>query len=72
MRFADVDKEGNFKVKGDLRVLYSVMLQIRVYIIIDASEYLARALTIATRYAVVRRQFANIEGSKVERKLLDY
>jgi hypothetical protein len=27
---------------------------------------------IGTRYAVCRRQFANIEGSKAERKLLDY
>lgn len=31
-RYAEVDKEGNFKVKGDLRVLYSIMLVTRVQI----------------------------------------
>jgi acyl-CoA oxidase len=31
-RFAEVDREGNFKVKGDLRTLYSVMLSTRVAI----------------------------------------
>jgi hypothetical protein len=59
MRFVDVDREGNFKVKGDLRILYSVMLVIRTYIVNEASFNLAKGLTIATRYAVVRRQFAN-------------
>ena len=33
MRFVQVDREGNFKTKGDLRFLYSVMLFIRVQII---------------------------------------
>ena len=64
MKFAEVDKQGNFKVKGDLRILYSVMLQIRIYLVSDASFYLAQALTVATRYAVIRRQFSTLEGSK--------
>jgi acyl-CoA oxidase len=29
-KYAEVDREGNFKVKGDLRVLYSIMLFTRV------------------------------------------
>ena len=31
-----------------------------------------KVLMIATRYSVVRRQFANQEGTTQERKLLDY
>ncbi len=72
MRFVEVDREGNFKPKGDLRILYSVMLQIRVLIVSDAGKQIARGLTIAGRYAVNRRQFANIDNSKEERKLMDY
>lgn len=30
MRFVSVDKEGSFSIEGDLRALYSVMMDIRV------------------------------------------
>ena len=33
---------------------------------------LLKNLTIATRYSVCRRQFANIDGTSEERKLIDY
>ena len=54
-KYVEVSKEGTFKVKGDLRVLYSVMLFIRVQLIEATGDYLGRALTIAARYAVSRR-----------------
>lgn len=57
-RYINVDREGNFTVKGDLRSLYSVMMFIRVSIAIGAAKVLGQGLTIATRYAVVRRQFS--------------
>lgn len=57
-RFVDVDREGKFTVKGDLRTLYSVMMFIRVAISIGSAKDLAKALLIGTRYAVVRRQFS--------------
>ena len=72
MRFIEVDKDGNMKIKGDLRILYSVMLNIRVQIVGHASNTLAKGLLIAGRYAAVRRQFASTSGSKLETKLLDY
>jgi acyl-CoA oxidase len=72
MKFISLDKEGNFEVKGDLRILYSVMLFIRVTIIVHASDSLAEGLTIAGRYAAVRRQFSSSSGTKLETKLLDY
>ncbi len=55
MRFVEVDREGNFGIKGDLRVLYSTMLFIRCQLIYGAPFALAVGLMIATRYSVVRR-----------------
>jgi len=71
-RYVNVDKEGTFTVKGDLRSLYSVMMFIRVSIALGAGKTLAAGLTIGTRYAVVRRQFSTVDGTKLERKLMDY
>jgi acyl-CoA oxidase len=33
-RYVGIDREGNYEIKGDLRVLYGVMMFIRVQIII--------------------------------------
>ena len=71
-RFSEVDKDGNFLIKGDLRTLYSVMLFIRVTISVLAPKTLAQALVIATRYAAVRRQFSTQDETKIERRLIDY
>lgn len=54
-RFVDVDREGNFSIKGDLRTLYSVMMFIRCTIALGSPKALSHALVIGTRYAVVRR-----------------
>lgn len=61
-RFVDVDREGKFTVKGDLRTLYSVMMFIRVAISVSSAKELSKALLIGTRYAVVRRQFSTQDG----------
>ena len=72
-RYASVNKDGKLELKGDLRALYGIMLETRVWIAMNAPMSLAQGLTIATRYAVVRRQFSTLEaGNKQERKLLDY
>jgi len=71
-RFVEIDGEGNMHKKGDLRILYSTMLATRVDLVSFAPKFLYQGLTIAGRYAVVRRQFKNEEGSKLERKIMDY
>lgn len=38
---------------------YGAMVFVRQGIVIDASIYLSRAVTIAVRYSAVRRQFGN-------------
>jgi len=72
MKYVKVTKEGEFSVKGDLRVLYAAMLDWRVFIPFGAGKLLQQSCLIALRYSVVRRQFRNTEGSKLETKLLDY
>ena len=54
-RFASVDREGKFEVKGDLRSLYMTMVISRVSIIYGAFVGIHRSSLIATRYAVCRR-----------------
>lgn len=48
------------------------MVEIRQQIIVMAGPALMKALQIAVRYSVCRRQFANVPGSEKERKILDY
>jgi len=55
MKYVEVDREGNFKKIGDLRNLYSIMLETRVWMIVETPHYLSRGLTIAIRYSAVRR-----------------
>jgi acyl-CoA oxidase len=55
MSMASVDKQGNFKLIGDMRVLYSTMMLIRTRIVCVMNLPMFAALTIAIRYAAVRR-----------------
>lgn len=72
MKYVSVDREGNFGIEGDMRVLYSVMMDIRTQLLLHSGATLMRALTVAMRYSACRRQFKNTSGNKQETKLLDY
>jgi acyl-CoA oxidase len=54
-RFSRIDDEGNFEILGDLRVLYAVMMMVRLHIVRNAGFCLFRSLKVAVRYACVRR-----------------
>lgn len=54
-RFAYVDKDGAFEMRGDPKLLYQIMLQTRITLLNAASSAVARSILIATRYAVCRR-----------------
>lgn len=71
-RFVEVDKEGNFSLKGDPRMVYQIMVQTRMLVIFGAHYLLIHSARLASRYAVCRRQFRTLDGVKDERKLLDY
>mmetsp|Transcript_22926 Transcript_22926/g.35311 ORF Transcript_22926/g.35311 Transcript_22926/m.35311 type:complete len:420 (-) Transcript_22926:426-1685(-) len=72
-RYVSVDKEGNFSIEGDPRMLYSVMMDIRLQLVQHSGATLARAALITLRYSAVRRQFrSQIGDKKTETKLIDY
>ena len=71
MRFAEVSKDGKFSKKGDLRVLYTVMMFIRMLLCKDAVASVWPSVLFGIRYGVIRRQFSTESGSE-ERKIMDY
>lgn len=73
MKYTKVERDGTFSINGDIRGLYSIMMDIRVQLAGHSVEFLERGLTIALRYSVIRRQFKNnLDNPKTETKLLDY
>lgn len=72
-RFARVERDGTYvppPAKNN-RASYGTMVFVRATIVADSGNYLGRAVTIATRYALVRRQTATELGQK-ELQVLDY
>ena len=56
-RYIEVTKDGEVEVKGNPLVVYSIMMKTRLQVMIVSQLCLAKALTIAIRYAFVRTQF---------------
>lgn len=72
MGLCDVAKNGEVSLKGDPRVLYSVMMYIRLLIIQSCGEITLTGCMLSFRYLSVRRQFSTQNGTKEERKVIDY
>lgn len=73
MGLCEVSKEGELSLKGDVRVLYSVMMGIRMLIVQSMGAYFTiQGARNAIRYCCVRRQFSTQQGTKDERKVIDY
>ena len=72
MGLVNVSRDGEFSVSGDPRVLYSVMMAIRMQIIWGAGVLSLASTRIAIRYCSVRRQFSTQENSREERRVIDY
>lgn len=71
MRNAQVLADGTF-VKAPSSVLtYGTMMFVRVVILRDVSNYLSKAVTIATRYSAVRRQ-SPIDPNEGEPQVIDH
>src|SRR5690606_18541457 len=79
--WARVDAEGKFTPPPSKQISYNALLQTRVELFAACSEVLKKALTIAVRYALVRRQSVSKDGAQsattaggapLETLLLDY
>lgn len=69
-RFISVNREGKLETKGDPKVSYATMMEIRRFISCSYPKIYASAITIATRYSIFRKQFKN--SAKEEIKIMDY
>ncbi|KAI8084666.1 acyl-CoA dehydrogenase/oxidase C-terminal [Halteromyces radiatus] len=67
-----VSRHGEVKEPKLQQLTYGALLQGRVAMVVDSGNVSKKALTIAIRYAAVRRQFAGSKSGGVETKLLDY
>lgn len=72
MGLCNVSKEGKVSLKGDPRVLYSVMMYIRMLIVKECGNLTMCGNTIALRYLSVRRQFATQMENPQERTIINY
>ncbi|ESQ52191.1 hypothetical protein EUTSA_v10016360mg [Eutrema salsugineum] len=72
MRLSKVTKEGKY-VASDIprQLMYGTMVFVRQTIVSNASNAMARAVCIATRYSAVRRQFGSQNGG-IETQVIDY
>ncbi|QIW97398.1 hypothetical protein AMS68_002916 [Peltaster fructicola] len=75
-RFVSIDKEtGKYKRPAAAALVYGTMTWVRSHIVLQAGGVLARGVTIATRYATVRRQFQDRDApqhEKGENQVLNY
>lgn len=73
MRYAQVTEDGQYvpPPPDNQKAAYATMVYVRATIVRDSGDFLSRAVTIATRYAAVRRQTAPRPGEP-ELQVLDY
>ncbi|KAK9675300.1 fatty-acyl coenzyme A oxidase [Basidiobolus ranarum] len=71
MKFAKVTRTGKVIQPPLAQLAYGALISGRVTMIRDSANYAKKALTIALRYAAVRRQFSS-DPKQPETKILDY
>lgn len=69
-RYTKVHKDGRYEKRGNEKISYATMLMIRSGIPKSCFWGLSCAVTIITRYSLVRKQFKNDAGEEI--KILDY
>ncbi|KAH9633522.1 hypothetical protein HF086_013199 [Spodoptera exigua] len=70
-KYIPCSEDGTYVKSKNSKLIYGAMVFVRVVIVFDSVNYLAKAITVATRYSAVRRQSQLKEGEP-ERQILDY
>ena len=70
MRFAKVNKNGEYVKAANDKIGYATMMKVRSYIVAHTAAALAKAVLIATRYSIRRRQFKG--ENQEERQIINY
>lgn len=71
MKNSQVLEDGTYVKARNEKLTYGTMVFVRVVVVHDIVSYLSKAVTITTRYSVVRRQ-GQINSEKPEVQILDY
>ncbi|KAF1999234.1 acyl-CoA oxidase [Amniculicola lignicola CBS 123094] len=73
MGHAKVTSDGSYSGSPNSKLIYLTMLKVRTTVVKSAASQLAEAVTIATRYSVVREQGAGAESShSIEKTIMWY
>ena len=72
MKHTQVTREGEVRQPPLQQLTYGALLQGRAAMVADAANSAKKALTIAVRYAAVRRQFKSDPSEALETQILDY
>lgn len=72
MRYSQVTRDGQVFEPPLQQLTYGALLQGRTMMVSDSGNIGKKALTIAVRYAAVRRQFKSEQKNEFETQLLDY
>ncbi|KAL9937191.1 hypothetical protein V8E36_003600 [Tilletia maclaganii] len=72
MKHTQVTRDGEVREPPLQQLTYGALLQGRTAMVADAANTAKKALTIATRYAAVRRQFKASPQAALETQILDY
>ncbi|OMJ88541.1 hypothetical protein SteCoe_9491 [Stentor coeruleus] len=73
-RFSKINDTGDYEIidPNSIKILYLSLVRARLFILADAWFPLSSALTIAIRYSIIRKQFADNEKPGTEKKIIDY
>lgn len=72
MKYTKVNRDGTVVEPPMAQLAYGALVGGRTTMIQESADFAKKALTIATRYAVVRRQFGGGKSGKLENKIMDY
>ncbi|KAG0266816.1 fatty-acyl coenzyme A oxidase [Mortierella polycephala] len=72
MKHTKVSRAGEVKEPAMAQLTYGALIQGRVAMVVDSGNIAKKAVTIAGRYAAVRRQFSSSPHEAQETKLIDY
>ncbi|CAG8518514.1 2643_t:CDS:2 [Acaulospora colombiana] len=72
MKYSKVSNTGVYSTPPHAKIVYGALVAGRADIIYNSSEFLAKVLTIAIRYSIIRKQGNNYKDSSQESQVLDY
>ncbi|PKY17080.1 peroxisomal acyl-coenzyme A oxidase 1 [Rhizophagus irregularis] len=72
MKFSKVSRDGKYSTPSHAKVVYGTLVTARIYLVERSSFALAKALCIAIRYSLVRKQGNDTTNNHNESIVLDY